>query len=93
MEGQSIVKIQGKKRPKDLVEEGKISQQKTAQKNLRAQKRNDASINGNRKEGRSNQEVRGDHNTNQRRGNSDSHTKSLARRAKEQNAADLKNSN
>lgn len=78
--------VNAKKGPKDLVGEAKAQQQKEADAAARAAKRKDATAEGKVKVGNSNQEVRGDHNTNNRGG--ERHSKALPRRLREQKAAD-----
>jgi RHS repeat-associated protein len=79
-----------KKGRRDLVAEAKEAQAKEAAAKKRAAKREQASAQGRNKTGNSNQEVRGDHNTNTSGGNRNKHEEANARRAREQKAADKK---
>ena len=75
-----------KKGPKDLAQEGKDAIAKREDTQARAAQKQAATVQGNAKVGKSNQVVRGDHNTNNRGG--DKHPKAIERKLREQRAAD-----
>lgn len=86
MAAQSRVMAQGKKGPKDLAQEGKDAIAKREADKARAAQRQAQTAQGKTKVGKSNQAVRGDHNTGAKRG--DKHGKRIERAQREQKAAD-----